>query len=105
MVAGKIEQLVAIHIEQPAATTFFKYDRIGRIEDCESRHREDTCSPPKSIRKRSGSGYDRAVPLGIGKLLLEYSCRSSHKLYLCRTCHTGSSSASRNTTPSFVPAR
>jgi hypothetical protein len=32
MVAGKIEQLVAIHIEQPAAATFFEYDRIRRIE-------------------------------------------------------------------------
>jgi hypothetical protein len=33
MVAGKIEQLVAIHIKHPAAVTFFEYDRIGRVEE------------------------------------------------------------------------
>jgi len=33
VVAGEIEQLVAIHIEQPATVTFFQDDRIRRIEE------------------------------------------------------------------------
>jgi chromosome condensin MukBEF complex kleisin-like MukF subunit len=32
VVAGKIEQLVAVYVEQPAAVTFFQDHRIRRME-------------------------------------------------------------------------
>jgi hypothetical protein len=33
MVTGEIEQLVAVHVEQPAAVTFLQDDRVRRVEE------------------------------------------------------------------------
>jgi hypothetical protein len=33
MVTGEIEQLVAVHIKQPAAVTFLQDERVRRVEE------------------------------------------------------------------------